>query len=464
MQPAEGTGLRWSSSTAFVLVVLGAVVGIGNLLRLPYLAAEYGGLAFMMVYAATLLLAVWPVLTSEWLLGRWARQAPVGALRRMATQVGASAWWAGIAVLAVLVAVLILSFYSVISGWTLAYTVRALAGALPAGDAAALGEAFMGLAQDAERGLAWHTLFLAGVALIVAQGLHRGIERATAVLLLVALLLSAVLGVAAWRHGAWSEALAIWVQADWSALGWRGALEAVRQACFSFSLGVGAMMVYGAYLPDRAPVPWLAAAVIVIDVLFSVLGGSALYALVLGAGLAPAPGLSMVFEVFPLAVASQSSWVAFSFYLLLTVLAVASAMAFLEVITVFLMERRRHSRAFAVTAATMLVWTLGLGTLLTFGSALDFGGAQRSVFEWLSGAAVQLLAPLVLLLVVVFIGRILPEALLRQAWGDAGPLEQTTLRLFRLTLRYPARILVVALLLHSLGLIEAMLAFWWPAA
>jgi NSS family neurotransmitter:Na+ symporter len=452
---------QWSSQGAFVMVALGAVVGIGNVVRLPYLAATYGGLAFMLVYVLVLLIAVWPMLAGEWMLGRWGRQDLVRGMRRTVREVGASRGWVAIGWLSVLAALLILSFYSVIAGWSLGFALRSAVGLMPGGDAANASEVFLNLAQDGERTLAWHTIFMVCACIVVAHGLRSGLERITRYLLLTSVFFAAVLLLMAARLETMDEALAIWLHVDWSAMGWRGYFEAIQQACFSLSLGVGAMMIYGSYLSGDAPVGRLALLVISLDTLFGIVAGTAVYALVFASGQGPSPGLTMIFQTFPVAVADMGNLASLSLYLMLAALTLASAIALMEPVTVFLMERRRYTRVYAASCTAVVIWLLGLGTVVSFGSADAGEWMGRNFFEWVQWFTVRVAAPVTLLLIVIFVGRILPLPVLQQAWGQAeGTPVSWPLKLFRLALIYPARVVAVALILYCLGLIDALVALW----
>jgi neurotransmitter:Na+ symporter, NSS family len=461
----NGMGIRessygyWSSNRGFLWVAGGTAMGIGNIVRLPYMAGEYGGSVFLAAYVLALVVLSWPLLLSEWLIGRWTREDLVSGLVRLSGAAGPKRAWVLIGALALLAAVIILSYYSVIAGWSLAYTFRAAGGLLENQDSASMREVFFTLAQDPERSLAWHTIFMVMVCVIVAHGVRDGIERAAGYLVPTACVLMLSLFLYAYTAGQGQTAILHVLQPDWSRFGWRGALEAFHQAFYTMALAMGAMYAYGSYLPASAPLGRLAAGVIVLDTVFSLLAGCALYALVFAAGLNPAPGITLLFQVFPQALPAglEGVGIATVIYVVLFITALIAAVALLEPTTRFLMERYRLTRVFAATSAALLIWFLGLGTLLSFNVWREFHLLGLNFFEWMQMLTGRALLPLTALLLCVFIARFMPADLIDDLWGDRAPwLKQVWLWM----LRYPARLLLIVLLPYELGIVDALITLF----
>lgn len=448
----------WSSGRAFVFVAAGAAIGIGNIARVPYLASQYGGSVFIGAYLLALLLVAWPVLVMELSIGRWARGDLIAGLQRFAESASARRQWVWLGLASLAGGVLILSYYSVIAGWSLAYVFRSAGGLLAEAGPEGLSDIFYSLAQDPERGLAWHTVFIVMACIVVSHGVFEGIEHAARYLAPAALVLMGALFVYALTFGDAAAAMQNLLAPDFARFGWRGAMEAIHQAFFTMALGLGAMTMYGSYLPARAPLGWLALAVVVFDTLFGLVGGFALYALVFAAGLDPAPGLTLLFQVFPRAVPDGAAGILCStlVYVVMVIITLTSAVALMEPATRFLMERQRTTRVFAAATAALTIWYLGLLTLLSFNVLRDltlFGG---TIFDWLQNLS-SVLLPASTLLLCTFVARIIPRDLNLDAWGDQP---RWMFHAWLALVRYPARLAMILLLAYVTGLIGFLVSLW----
>ena len=449
----------WSGGTGFVLVAAGAAIGIGNITRLPYLASQYGGGAFVLVFLLAVVLMGWPLLVSELMLGRWARLDVVGGFARLSMASAARPQWRLGGWLMLATALLILSYISVVAGWSMAYTLRSAAGVIDGLTAEALRQQFLYLAQDPERSLAWHTMFMLMACVVVGHGVRDGIERAARLLMVGAIGAVLVLLWCASEAGGVGPALGMMFSFRIGDLGWRGVMEALFQAFYTVGIGAGAMFALAGYLPSRVSVSGVAAWVIVVTLLFSGIGSVAVFGLILASGQVPTPGLSLIFQALPEALPAGWGGVsaAVMFYGALTAVAMASAIALLEPVALFFMERARTTRVFAATTATILIWFLGLGTLLSFNVLEPFQWYGRTFFEWVQWITARLFAPATALILCVFAARIMPTGLVEEAWGEelGG-----RYRLWRTLLLYPARIGLIILLFYCLGVLDAAVMLW----
>ena len=449
----------WQSYRGFLWVAAGAAIGIGNIARLPYLAGEYGGVIFLLAYFMFLGLVSWPLLVAEWMIGRWTRENLISGLGRLATAARANRAWVLIGTLSLAAAVLVLSYYSVIAGWSMAYGLRAAGGVLGELDETGVQRMFFALAQDPERSLAWHTIFMVTVCMVVASGVRDGIERAASYLVPTAIVLMGGVFAYAYTSGDTQSAFLHLFAPDWSRFGWRGLMEALHQAFFTMGLGLGAMVAYGSYLPARAPLLRLAAGVVVLDTVFSLVAGSALYAMIFAAGLDPAPGLTVLFQVFPMALSKLSGGenVAVIVYGVMFLITLTAATALMEPAVRYLVERMRITRLAAATTCATLIWFLGLGTLLSFNIMQSVEVLGRNFFDWLQWLTGRLLLPLVGLLLCVFVGRILSGDLVDEMRGEGAKRAQ---KVWLLLLRFPVRVSLIALLLYCIGVIDFLVGLW----
>lgn len=459
MQIRESSFGYWSSQPSFLAVACGAALGIGNSMRVPYLMSEYGGVVFLGVYLGCLLLVGLPILVAEWALGRWMRDELGAGFARLSQVAQASRAWKWLGRQAVIGAVMILSYYSVIAGWSLGYLFRGAGGALAGDDATEATRTFLRLARDPERSLAWHTLFMVVVTVTVSYGFRDGIERAARRLTPAVLVLALAFTMLAFSFGAPGEAMKAMLTPDFSRLGWRGVVEALYQAFFTLGLGLGVMMTLGAYLPASVPLVRMGLWVIAADCIFGLAAGAGLMALLSAAQLKPTGGLTLIFQSFPQALPAGAGglWLAVLFYLVLFLVTLLAAATLLEPVTRFLMERYRQTRVFAAMGAAVAVWLLGIGSLLSFGVTADMKLFGQNFFEWLQFLTSFVLVPTSGLLVCVYVARVLPPELSLAVWG---PREQRLHGAWRFALRYPARIGLMVVLLHGLGLLDWFAALW----
>ncbi|HEX4873106.1 MAG TPA: sodium-dependent transporter [Nevskiaceae bacterium] len=450
----------WTSPRAFLWVAAGCALGIGSLVRLPALMASYGGSAFLLVYLLALLTLGLPLLLGEWLLGRWMREDLVSGFQRLGLPSRTEQRWRLLGRMFLIAAALVLSYYSVIAGWSLGYAFRAAAGALQGEtDPLRSTERFLRLAQDPERSLSWHTLFMVAVTIVVSHGFKEGIEKTARLLLPVAGLMALLLLLLALQGPGAAPALAQLVEPDFSRLGWRGVLEALQAAFFTLGLGLGAMLALGSYLPASMPLVRYGFAVLLIDTGLSLVVGFAVLSLTLPAGLEGVDSLTALFQLLPtvLPPGLRGQLFATVLYLLIFVVTLLAAAALLEPLTRFLMERQRTSRVFAATTGAVLIWALGIGSLLSFSLLSGLTLLGQTFFGWLQLLTALVLAPLGGLGLGLLLTRVVSREALAAAWG---PGEEAWRPAWYGALRYPARLGLIAVVLHACGLFDAVVLLW----
>ncbi len=349
---------QWSSGLGFILAAAGSAVGLGNIWRFPYMAGKNGGGAFVLVYVACVVAIGLPVMIAEIALGRATQRNAVGAIAAIRPRSG----WLGLGYLALLTGLGILSYYSVIAGrvvWDCLAYLRA--GLSPAADLAP-----SGVGGD----LAAFALFLALTVAVVAGGIQRGIERWAKVLMpLLVVIMLAVIVRALLLPGALAGVR--WLFApDFSAIGLRTVLDAMAQAFFSLSLGMGAMLTYGSYLSRRQDILGCAASVVAFDTGVALLAGLMIFPAVFAFGHDPAAGPTLIFGVLPEVFRAMPGGgvVGAVFFFLLAVAALTSTVSLLEVVTAYLVDERGWTRRRAVLALGAVTFLLGVP------SALDFAG------------------------------------------------------------------------------------------
>lgn len=448
----------WSSPVAFVCAAAAVVIGLGNVVRMPYLITEYGGGAFLLVYLIALLVMGLPLLVAELMLGRGARGDLVSMLMAWSERAGLGRFWSWAGYAALAGAAMVLSYYSVIAGWSLAYVPRTAAGALASLDAAGMRAQFLALVGDPEKGLGWHTMFMVVTTIFAAHGVRRGLEPALRRLLALMFLLLLVFVVFAATLDGAGSALKTLFQPHFAALGWQGVIEAIHQAFYTLTLGAGVMLAFGAYLRDDVELWHVGLAVVVLDTLFTLAAAFAVSSILATAGAPMSDGLGLAFESVPVALAQTgNAWFAMLFFVLLLLVSLTSALGLMEPVVMWLQYRFGMSRINAATTAGLSVWFLGLGTLLSFNVLGDLTVLGRTFFDWLSMLSTSVILPLFGIAMCLFVGRFLPAQLVAQEWGGTAGNAFTA---WRWLLRYPARVGLIIVMLYALGAFAFIRRFW----
>lgn len=441
----------WSGRVGFIAAAIASAVGLGSIWKFPYEVGANGGAAFVIFYVAGLALAVVPLMLAEFAIGRRGGADAATSIERVAAAHGArSAWmWAG--VLGVLTGVLILSFYSVIGGWTLAYTVSTALAGLPGADAHAVQARYDALLAAPGRMAAYHALFLAITAAVVARGVSRGIETASKVLMPLLGVLVAGLALYSAANGDLRSTFTFLFTLDLERFTAHAALDALGLGFFSIGVGFGLMITYAAYAGPKIALCQAALVTVLVDTAISLAAGLAVFPLVFANGLDPASGAGLVFVTLPLAFVRMplGDAAAVAFFLLLFVAALASAISMLELAVALVMRRARWPRPRAALVIAAVCFVGGLATVFSFnwwahwhplGALPDF--AEATAFELLDHLTSNFLLPIAGIALALFAGWALPDSVLREELrlGAFGA------RVLRLLLRWatPALIFVTA--------------------
>ena len=442
---------QWSSRMAFVLAVTGSAVGLGNIWKFPYVAGQNGGGAFVLVYLACVAIIGMPVMMSEILLGRRGRRNPVATMALLGDEEGKSRNWQWVGGMGIVAGILILSYYSVIGGWTLSYVFKsgmgAFAGASPA-EVTAIRDSFTG--NWAVLG-SFHTLFMGLTIYVVARGVERGLEQAVRFMVPALLLLMLALLGYSINSGYFDEGLAFMFTPDFSKLTWDSVLAAMGQAFFTLSIGMGAVMAYGAYLPEETSITGSSAAVAIADTTIAILAGLVIFPLVFANGLDPADGPGLVFITLPLAFGQMSGGVFFStiFFILLSFAAWTSSISLMEPAVAWLVEKHRRTRAQAAVMIGLLIWAIGVGTVLSFNVLSEFKFLKGTIFDNLDHLTINIMLPLGGVLITVFAGWVLCRNSTADELGGSG----TIYKLWRVLARYVAPIGILFIFLKAVGLL-----------
>ncbi len=442
----------WSGRVGFILATIGSAVGLGSIWKFPYEVGANGGSAFLLFYLAGLVLIVVPLMLAEMAIGRRGRGDPAKSIAAVAAEYGAGRRWAAFGVLGVVVSFLILSFYSVIGGWTLRYAWHTAWSGLPTVDPRAVQAEYEAFLASPVEMLGYHALFMAVTGAIVARGVAGGIERAVKVLMPALAVLMVALAAYGVLEGDLRSTLRFLLRVDPQYLTARTAIEALGLGFFSIGVGLGLMITYAAYSGTDIDLTRAAIVSVVADTAISLMAGLAVFPIVFAHGLDPAGGPGLVFITLPLAFAQMPLGLtaAMAFYVLLFVAALASAISLLEPLVAVLMRRMGWGRPLAALAGGLACFVFGLATVLSFSlwsAWFPLGGidafARATFFDLLDELTSNVLLPVGGLAIALFAGWAVPRRLLQEELrlGPRGTAAMTV------ALRYvvPLGILVLAL-------------------
>ena len=445
---------HWSSRMAFILAVTGSAVGLGNIWKFPYLAGVNGGGAFVLVYLLCVVGIGMPVMMSEILIGRRGRRNPVATMGLLGEEEGSSRHWRLVGGMGVLAGILILSYYSVIAGWTLAYTWKSAAGTFSGATAELVSAIFSEFTQNWVSVATSHTLFMAITVFVVARGVERGLEQAVRIMVPALLVLMFILLGYSINSGHFGTGVAFLFTPDFDALTWDSVLVAMGQAFFTLSIGMGAVMAYGAYLPSETSIPGVSAAVVTADTGIALLAGLVIFPLVFANGLNPGEGPGLVFFTLPLAFGQMTGGVFFGtiFFVLLVFAAWTSAIGLMEPAVAWLVETFHRTRAQAAVMVGGLIWMLGLGTVFSFGSLADFKFYKGTIFDNIDHLTSNIMLPLGGVFITVFAAWVMCRNSTAEELHGAGAMY----RVWRFTARFVAPVAILFVFLKAIGVLPAL--------
>jgi len=447
----------WSSKLAFILAVTGSAVGLGNIWKFPYMAGENGGGAFVLIYLLCVFAIGLPIMMSETLLGRRGRRNPVASMALLGEEEGSSSWWGGVGILGLLTAFIILSFYSVIAGWVLAYVFKSLSGAFVDASAESVKALIGSLSGNWMATGGWHTLFMMLTVAVVARGVERGLEQAVTLMVpaLIAILLI-LLGFSA-ATGEFEMAVHFLFAPDWSKVTGETVLAAMGQAFFTLSIGMACIMAYGAYLPQETSIPATAAAVVCADTAVALLSGLVIFPIVFANGLDPMAGPDLIFQALPLSFSQMPGGMFFAtlFFLLVSFAALTSAISLMEPTVAWAVEKYSVSRARASVIMGVIIWALGWLTVFSFSLLSDVSFWQGTFLDNFDYLASNIMMPLGGLLITLFCGWFMSE---NSAADELAIGTGHLYRSWRFLSRYVAPVAVVLVFLHAVGWLDWLMA------
>lgn len=503
---------NWSGRWGFILAAAGSAIGLGNIWRFPYITGDNGGAAFILVYILCITIIGVPVMLCEISLGRKTQRNPVGCFeqltpplsrlsRYIAVAVALTAlillfqrtigwsvllltlsimiWrrsWRLVGFMGVLTGFLILSYYSIIGGWSIAYTLKALGGALAfdsVAQAQSVQQAFLARTTTV---ILYHLLFMSICTVIVYKGVQQGIESACKIMIpLLFLLMLAIIIRALTLPGAW-QGVTFCFAPNFAKLSTQSLLAALGQAFFTLSLGMGAMITYGSYLKKDENIFVASGWIIVLDTLVSLLACLMIFPAVFAMGFKPNEGPGLIFQVIPAVfhkLPGGPLWGAI-FFTLLSVAALTSGISLQEASVAYLIDERKWSRKSAAIVSGTAIFLVGVLCAISFQNwerlpqlhstlVACFGSARGSFFDLLDNLTCNWLLPLGGLFICLFTGwvwgvrkaaielRIGSRPLARRKLFTIGKRAYTLPSIWSIIVRFLCPIAITIVFLNAIG-------------
>ena len=410
---------QWGSRFVFIMAVTGSAVGLGNVWRFPYITGEHGGGAFVLLYLFFVVALGLPVIMSEIMLGRLGKHNTIDSFNKFRTQYRTSSAWKIIGLMGIITGILILSFYSVIAGWLVFYMSTSVTDTFNHLSASGSSNIFDELIADPKRMILWHSIFMVITALVFTQNINAGIGRVVAVSMPLLLLLIISIIVYNFYNTDIKPALFFLFEFKWDDLHIDMVMVAMAQAFFSLSIGMGAIMIYGSYLPDKIPLLSTTATIVVADTVVAILSCLMIFPILFSVGLDMAEGPGLIFKTLPIAFAQMpgGNFISFAFFALLFLAAWTSALSLLEPGVAWLVERTGWTRGKAAAIIATVTWFLGLATIFSFNIWQEVKLWGKTPFALIDGLTSYITMPLGGLLIILFAGWVLPRMVSKQQFA-----------------------------------------------
>ena len=434
-----------------LVAMAGSAVGLGNLWRFPYLVGENGGAAFIIIYILLSFVICLPIFISEFVIGRRSQKNAFAAFRDLS---GGSAWrWVGL--FTIIVPLVVLSYYSVIGGWSVEYLLKSLTFSFT-GEASqsVFHSMFTDFVSSTWAPLIAHTAFLLVTTLIVIVGIKDGIEKFSKVMMPLLFFMVVAIAIYSITLPGASAGLDYLFNPDFSKITGKAIAAALGQAFFSLSLGFGTIMTYASYVSKKENIMFQSAATAVSDLMFAMIAGMAIMPAVFAFGLNPQSGPGLVFETLPFVFGQMPAGgvVAILFFLALLVAALTSSISMLEVAVAYLVEEKKFSRLWACVVLFAVCWVVGAVCSLSFGPLSDIKIDGGNIFDFFDNLSSNILMTLGSLLTVLFVGWRLKKTDVYDEFTNGGTLSRNA-KLFGVLwflIRYVCPLAIAAIFISGL--------------
>ncbi|MEY3182660.1 MAG: hypothetical protein RLZ35_645 [Pseudomonadota bacterium] len=406
----------WSSRFSYIMATTGAAVGLGNIWMFPHVTGQNGGSAFVLLYLLFVLAVGIPAMIGETVLGRLGRKNPIDTLADLSRRYQASRYWSWLGWWGAFGLLLTLAFYSVVSGWTVAYALKSLGGSFNTVGPTEVHHLWHDFLGSPFQTVLWQTFFIFITLWVVAKGVKHGIEKACNIMMPALFVMLIGLMIYSCFTGNAGRAFDFLFHFDASKITATVAIDALGLAFFTLAIGAGCILVYGAYMPIKTTVTSTIGIVAILDILVALCAAMAIFPLVFAHGLAPEGGPGLMFKVLPIAFAHMTGgqWVGTLFFVLLWFAAWTSTISMAEPLVLLLVEKTGLTRRWSATIVGFITWILGISAALSFNIWQAYQVHGMTAFEWMTVLVTHLILPVGVLAFSIFVGWLLPRPVLQQ--------------------------------------------------
>jgi NSS family neurotransmitter:Na+ symporter len=454
MLQQNGDSKRDSFGSKFgvIAATAGSAIGLGNIWRFPYVAGENGGGAFLLIYLLFIVVIGLPVMLSELSIGRSTQRNPFGAFKLLKPNTR----WFWIGIMGIAAAFMINAFYSVIAGWTLEYLIKAVTNQFAGKNAVEVTALFNQFQDSNWRPLFWTIMFVALSASVVLAGVQKGIEKYTKILMPVLFVLIIILNIRSITLPGAKEGLEFLFRPDFSKIKPSSIIEALGQAFFSLSIGMGTLITYGSYINRKDNLASSATAVAFTDTLIAILAGVAIFPAVFAFGINPASGPDLVFLTLPNIFAQMAGGYFFAiiFFFLLVVAALTSTISILEVVVAYFSEELSMSRKKATFLASLGIALLGILCSLSLNKVPSLSISGTNLFGILEYVSANVLLPLGGFLIVIFVAWFFGKNKLKSELSSLSNYKVKYFSIYLFIIKYIAPLAIALVFLNGLGIVK----------
>jgi NSS family neurotransmitter:Na+ symporter len=448
--------VEFASRWGFILAAMGSAVGLGNIWRFTFMAGENGGGAFIFFYFLFIVFFGMPCVMAMIVIGRRGGRSPAGSTQALAVAEGKSPNWKYLGWVAILVAFLALTFFSVVAGWVLAYIPMSLSGAFEGITGEQSNQLFADVQTNVFGMMFWHGVFMALTMFVVSRGIQGGVEKTVKVMMPALFISLLILVIYAALTGNFSEAFAFMFRPDFSKVDSNVILLALGQAFFSLSVGGGGIIAYGAYLDREASIPKAALSIAGANVSVDMLAGMAIFPIVFAYSLEPASGPGLLFVTLPVAFGQMPGGLIIGTLFLLLVLfaAISTSISMMESVVSRLIEREGAKRLHMTLLAGGMAWLIGLGSVFSHNIWSDF--TPLGFIDALEGATIFRIIDFLVVnnlilfsafFITLFVGWVMSEEATKEELGMGNNLAY---RSWRFVMRYLAPVAIALISLMSI--------------
>lgn len=437
---------QWSTKLGFILASAGAAIGLGAIWKLPYVTGQNGGGAFFLLFVLFTLLIGLPMLISEFIIGRGTQKEAVSAYKKLAP----TSLWVWIGRLGVVGCFLLLSFYSVVGGWILIYTAKALTG----------NAIVPGMAADAMFGqtVSSPSVTMLGVAIftllnviVIALGVQQGIEKASKYMMPLLFVFFIILVVRSLTLDGAMEGVKFFLQPDFTQITAEGVLYALGQSFFALAVGFSCMVTYSSYLKKEESLPYSAGSVVLMNIFVSLLAGLAIFPAVFASGLEPTEGPGLLFVVLPTVFGHLPfGEVFFALFLLLFLFAtLTSSFSLYEIIVAAVEAKLPNARRKITVVLGVIVFVAAIPAALSSSTLSDVTIFGKTLFDATDYLVSNILLPLGNLLIALFIVHKVDKNLVEQEFFSGSHIPRGYYKLWRFLMTFIVPVIIVIVLIYT---------------